>query len=146
MRPLVLATFALALGCSNTPAEAPKSSDTPAVAAETPAADADASASLPDRDPALAKRLVEEEGAILLDVRTSEEHAEGHLDGSVNISHDELEGRLAEIEALTGGDKSKPIVTYCRSGGRAGKAKATLEAAGYTQVTNVGGMTDYPSE
>lgn len=142
MRSLVLATFVLALGCSNAPAEAPKSSDTPAPTAETPAAPA----SLPDRDPALAKRLVEEEGAILLDVRTTGEHAEGHLDGSVNISHDELQGRLAEIEELTGGDKSKPIVVYCRSGGRAGKAKATLEAAGYTQVTNVGGMTDYPSE
>lgn len=101
---------------------------------------------LPDRDPALAKRMIEDEGGILLDVRTPEEFDEAHLPGAVNVSHDELEAQLSEIEALTGGDKSKPIVTYCRSGNRAGKARKTLEAAGYTNVTNVGGMTDYPAE
>ncbi|MEM6292590.1 MAG: rhodanese-like domain-containing protein [Myxococcota bacterium] len=115
--------------------------------ASATATPAEASAApLPDRDPALAKRLVEEEGGILLDVRTAEEFAEGHLDGAVNVSHDEIESRLAEIEALTGGDTSTPIVTYCRSGNRAGQARATLEAAGYTRVTNVGGLADYPTE
>ncbi len=106
---------------------------------------APAAAPLPDRDPALAKRLVEHEGGILLDVRTADEFAEGHLEGAVNVSHDEIEARLAEIEALTGGDPSTPIVTYCRSGNRAGQARATLEAAGYTRVTNIGGMADYPA-
>ncbi len=137
MRTLVLATTLLALGCSGTATEAPAPTETPA-----------ANEGLPDRDPALAKRLVEEEGAVLLDVRTPEEHAEGHLEGSVNISHEKLVEQeaeaLSEIETLTGGDKSKAIVVYCRSGGRAGKAKAALEAAGYTRVTNVGGMSDYP--
>lgn len=142
MRTLVLATTLLALGCSGTTAEAPAAAEAPT--AETPPA----SESLPDRDPALAKRLVEEEGAVLLDVRTPEEHAEGNLEGSVNISHEKIVEQqadaLSEIETLTGGDKSKAIVVYCRSGGRAGKAKAALEAAGYTRVTNVGGMSDYP--
>ncbi len=139
MRPLALVALTLTLGCSNAPAE-------PAAEAPSAQTPADAPAALPDRDPALAKRLVEEEGAILLDVRTPQEHAQGHLEGSVNISHDALQGRLAEIDTLTGGDKSTPIVLYCRSGGRAAQAKDTLEAAGYTQVTNVGGMTDYPTE
>ena len=140
MRTLVLATTLLALGCSNATTEAPATAEAPATEAS--------SESLPDRDPALAKRLVEEEGAVLLDVRTPEEHAEGNLEGSVNISHEKIVEQnadaLSEIETLTGGDKSKAIVVYCRSGGRAGKAKAALEAAGYTRVTNVGGMTDYP--
>jgi phage shock protein E len=146
MRTLVLATTLLALGCSGATTEAPATAETPAPAAEAPAA----SEGLPDRDPALAKRLVEDEGAVLLDVRTPEEHAEGNLEGSVNISHETIVEQdadaLSEIETLTGGDKSKAIVVYCRSGGRAGKAKAALEAAGYTRVTNVGGMTDYPTE
>ncbi len=110
------------------------------------AAHSDASDPLPDRDPALAHKLVEREGAVLLDVRTEDEFAQGHVEGAHNISHDQLEGRLEEIERLTGGDKSKPIVTYCRSGGRAGKARTMLEAAGYTRVTNVGGMSDYQGE
>lgn len=141
MRTLALATTLLALGCSGAATQTPNA-DAPA--AQTPAT----AESLPDRDPALAKRLVEDEGAVLLDVRTAREHAEGNLEGSVNISHEKIVEQDAEalstLEALTAGDKNTAIVVYCRSGGRAGKAKAALEAAGYTRVTNVGGMTDYP--
>ncbi|MCR9166139.1 MAG: rhodanese-like domain-containing protein [Nannocystaceae bacterium] len=147
MRTLVLATSLLALGCSKAATEAPASAEAPADDATVSPGPA-AAEGLPDRDPALAKRLVDEEGAVLLDVRTPQEHAEGHIEGSVNISHEKIVAddaeALAELEALTGGDKGKAIVVYCRSGGRAGKAKAALEAAGYTRVTNVGGMDDYP--
>ncbi len=90
--------------------------------------------------------MIEDEGGILLDVRTPEEFEEGHLEGAVNLSHDKIEAQMSELDALTGGDKSKPIVTYCGSGKRAGKARKTLEDAGYTNVTNVGGMTDYPAQ
>jgi len=134
MRTLALATALLALGCSPAPTDAAKTS-----ADQAGSADA-----LPDRDPALAKKLVEEEHAVLLDVRTPEEYAEGNLEGSVNIPHDQIDAKMAEIETLTSGDKGHAIVLYCRSGARAGKAKAALQAAGYTRVTNVGGMTDYP--
>ena len=37
------------------------------------------------------------------------------------------------------GGKDKPVVVYCKSGGRAGKAKQALEAAGFTRVVNGGG-------
>lgn len=99
--------------------------------------------SLPDRDPALAHRLVEEEGAIVLDVRTPSEYAEGHVDNAVNIAHDQLQGRLGEVETLSQGDKSKPIVVYCRSGRRSGIAKKILLEAGYEKVTNLGGYRDW---
>ncbi len=145
MRSLAIAVALLALGCSNTPAETPKTADAPEGGAPEAPGQAEADG-LPDRDPVLAKRLVEEEGAVLLDVRTPEEYAEGNVEGSVNIPHDQIDAQLAEIEALTGGDKDKAIVVYCRSGGRAGKAKTALQAAGYTRVTNVGGMKDYPQE
>lgn len=107
--------------------------------ASTPAAGEE----LPDRDPALACELVREQQAVLLDVRSEREFEGGHLEGAVLVPHDELAGRLAEIEALTGGDRSRPIVTYCRSGHRAGIAKETLLGAGYTRVTNLGGIKDW---
>ncbi|UQA55512.1 rhodanese-like domain-containing protein [Polyangium aurulentum] len=119
----------------------------PACSKETPpappaAGGAQGKAALPDRDPALARRLVGE-GAVLLDVRTTEEYGERHLDGAVNIPVGDLGGRLAEVEKLTGGDKNKPIVVYCQTGGRSARAKTALVEAGYTQVTNVGGIDDW---
>lgn len=99
-------------------------------------------AGLPDRDPALAHKLVNE-GAVLLDVRTTEEYSERHLDKAVNISVDHLSAQMSEVEKLTSGDKTKPIVVYCQRGGRAGKAKEMLTKAGYTQVTNLGGIDDW---
>lgn len=95
--------------------------------------------SLPDRDRALAHRLVEQENALLLDVRTPEEFAGGHPDGAVNIPHDQVASRLAEL----GDDKDRPVVIYCMMGGRAGKAKDVLVANGFSKVTNVGGLSDY---
>lgn len=113
---------------------------------ETPPAPATNSATqpagLPDRDPALAKKLVGE-GAVLLDVRTPEEYGGRHLDKAVNIPVDQINAQMSEIEKLTSKDKTKPIVVYCQAGGRAGRAKAMLTAAGYTQVTNLGGIDDW---
>jgi len=105
-----------------------------------PAADA-----LPDRDPALAHELVEDHGALLLDVRSASEFESGHADGAVLVPHGEVPTRVDEIVELQGGDKTKPIVVYCRSGYRAGIAKQSLLDAGFTHVTNVGGLTDYQS-
>jgi len=122
-------------GCSSSNATADSSSAASAT---------DASAGLPDRDPQLAKKLVSE-GALLLDVRRNDEWNDGHLEGATHIPVQELEGRLDDIDKKVGGDKSKPIVIYCRSGARADSAKDMLLKAGYTQVTNVGGMTDYPA-
>jgi phage shock protein E len=93
----------------------------------------------------LAKRLVKE-GAVLLDVRQQDEWDEGHLEGAKLLPVAELESRLAEVERLTGGDKTKPIVVYCQAGGRAGRAKSMLAEAGYTHVTNMGGMKDWPGD
>lgn len=94
---------------------------------------------LPDRDSKLAHQLVEA-GALLLDVRTPAEYAEHHLENSMLIPHTELPGRLAEVLEAQGGDRSKPIVVFCRSGGRSGIAKQTLLQGGFTEVTNLGGI------
>lgn len=97
-----------------------------------------ASSGLPDRDPPLARQLVEQEHAILLDVRTPGEFAEGALPGAINIPVQELKARLAEVEELTGADELHAIVVYCRSGRRSGIAKEVLLEAGYDRVTDLG--------
>lgn len=130
---LIVAIVAVGLviaGCSREAPPPPSASNTTRAAG------------LADRDPALAHKLVNE-GAVLLDVRTTEEYSARHLDKAVNISVDKLSAQMSEVEKLTSGDKTKPIVVYCQAGGRAGRAKEMLTKAGYTQVTNLGGIDDW---
>jgi rhodanese-related sulfurtransferase len=82
-----------------------------------------------------ARRLVAA-GARLVDVRTPGEFAAGHLPGAVNIPVQELDRRMAELDA-----KDRPIVLYCRSGNRSGQAARMLESAGYSQVHDLGAMS-----
>ena len=77
--------------------------------------------------------------ALVVDVRTPGEFASGHHPRAVNIPVDQVRSRIAEF-----GDKKKPVVVYCASGNRSGRAKQALESAGYTQVTNAGGFSDLP--
>ena len=82
------------------------------------------------------KSLVQEEGATVIDVRSSWEFADGHVDGALNIPLEEIPGRLAEIQAL-----KQPLVVYCRSGNRSGQACMMMEPYGFKNVVNVvGGM------
>ena len=75
-------------------------------------------------------------GGVLVDVRTDGEFAQGHLPGAKNIPVQDLPARADEV-----GDKSKPVVVYCRSGQRSARAKRLLEEAGYEQVINLGPMS-----
>ncbi|AXQ16217.1 hypothetical protein AYI72_00255 [Shewanella algae] len=75
------------------------------------------------------------QGAMLVDVRTPEEYAEGHLPEAVNIPFEQI----AEVFAKQGIAKDTPVVVYCRSGRRSGIAKESLEKAGYQEVYNGGG-------
>jgi len=75
-------------------------------------------------------------GARLLDVRSAEEFAGGHLPGAVNIPVQELDRRLAEV-----GPRDSELVLYCRSGHRSGRAAELLRQRGFTKVHNLGPMT-----
>lgn len=86
-----------------------------------------------------AKTLVKK-GAVLIDVRTPEEFAGGHVDGALNIPVDELGDRLAELK----GKEAADIVVYCRSGHRSGIAKTLLESKGFKKVYNMGPVTAWP--
>lgn len=74
---------------------------------------------------------------IYLDVRTPEEFAEGHYPDAINFDVNlMIAGNIPDIT------KDAEIKIYCRSGGRAGTAQTLLEQAGFTNLENVGGLTD----
>lgn len=73
---------------------------------------------------AVAEITARDDAPILLDVRTPEEFAQGHLPGAVLIPHDQLAARLDEI------DRDRWVLVYCRSGKRASTAQDILEEAG----------------
>ena len=77
-------------------------------------------------------------GALLLDVRTTGEFEGGHIKGAINIPIQELPGRLDELGADT-----QEIVVYCASGGRSNLAKRLLEANGFDDVHDLGGIDDW---
>ena len=83
----------------------------------------------------LAQRLKAPKPPVVLDVRTREEYAAGHIETAINLPHDELERRLGEIP----GNKSSEIVVYCRSGKRARIAENLLVEKGYTNVRDLAG-------
>jgi len=76
--------------------------------------------------------------ALILDVRTPGEYDAGHVPDAMNIPHDQLSGRLSELEA--GSDRA--IVVYCKSGKRAGIASSILLDAGYANVLHLVGDMD----
>lgn len=73
---------------------------------------------------AVAEITARDDAPLLLDVRTPEEFAQGHLPGAVLIPHDQLAARLDEI------DRDRWVLVYCRSGKRASTAQDILEDAG----------------
>jgi len=89
------------------------------------------------------------EGTHLLDVRTKEEWAEGHLKGAtlVPVTEDDfLEKAKAILEKRdvnTDGSNSDEVVVYCRSGKRSAIAAKQLRAAGYTVYDLNGGFTSW---
>jgi phage shock protein E len=76
--------------------------------------------------------------AVWIDVRTPAEYASGHLPQAISIPFDGIEAGVAQRQF----SKDTPIYVYCAAGGRAEKARESLEAMGYTEVTNVGGLKD----
>lgn len=85
-------------------------------------------------DAAEARSLIDD-GAAVIDVRTPEEFATGHLRGATNIDVQaaDFHQRVGEL------DKGASYVLYCRSGSRAGAAADMMLDMGFTDVVNAGG-------
>jgi rhodanese-related sulfurtransferase len=81
-----------------------------------------------------------EKGYVILDVRTEEEYAAGHIEGAILIPDYEITKKADS--ALN--NKDQLILVYCRSGRRSKNAAATLANLGYTNVKEFGGIIDWP--
>ena len=87
------------------------------------------------------KKFRKTEGAVLVDVRKAEEYAAGHIPGSINIP----EPDIANIESVVF-NKDTPIFVYCLSGAKSWNATNALQAMGYKDVRNIGGINKYTGE
>jgi phage shock protein E len=72
---------------------------------------------------------------VVLDVRTPAEYADGHIPGAINIPHDEITRRVAELANARDND----IVVYCKAGPRAAEAIGVLEKQGFKRVYHLAG-------
>lgn len=85
--------------------------------------------------PAIDLESVIKEGAFLVDVRTTQEFAGGHVHGSVNIPLNQLASQISRFSG------KQHIIVFCQSGGRSRQAKSMLEANGITNVIDGGTWT-----
>jgi rhodanese-related sulfurtransferase len=79
----------------------------------------------------------------LVDVRTPQEMANGHIEKAVNINiaDADFQAKMSQL------DKTKPVAVYCGVGGRSGKAAAILTTLGFTKIYDLqGGMTAWKSK
>ena len=83
---------------------------------------------------ALVEEAKQTDNAILVDVRTPEEFASGHIEGAYNIPLDRI-----DITSQVVKDKSTPLYLYCRSG----QACRYLQSKGYTNAVNMGGIMSW---
>lgn len=91
-------------------------------------------------DAAEAKKMMEAGGVTVVDVRTPEEFAEGHVPGAINIPNEIITTEAAKV--LT--DKDATLLIYCRSGNRSDQAARVLQGLGYTRIYDFGGIMNWP--
>ena len=80
--------------------------------------------------------LAIEHEALIVDVRTPEEFADGHYPGAINIPHETILDGLNQL----GVTANISVILYCRSGNRSGQAEQALQEKGFTEATNAGGL------
>jgi rhodanese-related sulfurtransferase len=81
------------------------------------------------------KKLKESKEAILIDVRTPGEYAQGHLANAVSIDiyASDFKSRVGKL------DKTKPVFVYCKAGSRSGSAVNIMEEMGFKEVYDLSG-------
>jgi rhodanese-related sulfurtransferase len=107
---------------------------------------ASARAVVPAVTPAEAANLVEQAGALIVDVRDGTEvAASGKAKGAVAVPRGSLESRACPDSPNHNPAfrKDRPVILYCAGGGRAALAGKTLHDMGYTDVRNLGGFRDW---
>lgn len=101
------------------------------------AADPPAPATTPliEAEELLSEQKAPKQELVVLDVRTPEEFSAAHVPGAINIPHDQLANRLAELPA----SRDQPVVVYCRSGRRSALAEDVLRRARFSNVRHLKG-------
>jgi len=92
--------------------------------------------SIQDISCAEAKKLIQQ-GAQLIDVRSTLEYQQGCLPGAVNLPLEYFQAALDQL------DRENPIILYCRSGMRSGQAKRFLQSLGFDAVHNLGSFQNF---
>ena len=82
---------------------------------------------------ALQERIASDDAPLLLDVRTPAEFQDGHIPGAINVPHEQVASRAAELASQNG------VAVYCMKGPRARLGEQALLAAGATEVLHVEG-------
>ncbi|ALJ06360.1 rhodanese [Pseudalgibacter alginicilyticus] len=89
-------------------------------------------------------QLKNDDNAVILDVRTDAEVADGIIPNSIHIDLHKGQEFIAEVDAL---DKSKNYYIYCRSGNRSGQACQIMEELGFENTYNLlGGMLEWEGD
>lgn len=89
-----------------------------------------------------AKKMMEEGGVTVVDVRTAGEYAEGYIPAAVNLPVENIGAEPPELLP----DKDAVLLVYCRSGRRSKAAADQLVELGYTKVYDFGGIIDWTYE
>jgi rhodanese-related sulfurtransferase len=91
--------------------------------------------------PAEAKeRLAKDKSIVLLDVRSPQEYKQGHIPKSISLPLDKLQNKVEKVVP----NKDTEVFVYCLSGSRASSACSIMKQLGYTNVSNLGGITSWP--
>jgi rhodanese-related sulfurtransferase len=85
--------------------------------------------------PTEATHLINREDALVIDVREPGEFTAGHVLGAKNLPLARLEAAGAELPKR----KDRPVIVYCETGERSGRAAATLRKQGFSRVLNLSG-------
>lgn len=98
--------------------------------------------SLEKIDSAQAIRLLDAGRALAVDVREPDEYAGGHIPGALLLPLGQVRDRAPGLLP----DPAAPLLVYCRTGRRSEAAGLQLQAMGYTNVKNLGGILSWPYE
>ena len=82
-----------------------------------------------------ATQMINRSDAIVVDLRSADDYAKGHILGAKSIPLAELERRAGELDK----HKARPVILHCGDGNRAGGAVATLRKKGFDSVHNLAG-------
>jgi len=89
-------------------------------------------------------QLEKDNNALVLDVRTDDEVAEGMIPNALHIDIVKGQGFIYEVEEL---DKSKNVYVYCKAGGRSAQACAIMNQLGFENTYNLlGGFSEWTGE